>query len=292
MPRKKAESPAPSVFEVLAGRAPLAARMRPRSLDEVAGQQHVLGPGRALRDSIEKGDTGSILLWGPPGSGKTTLARLVARYAKAEFVAFSAVTEGVQRIREIVADAEKRLALGTRTILFIEEIHRWNRGQQDALLPHVETGTLTLIGATTENPSFELNGALLSRMRVFVLEPLGTDAIKELIQRALGDVERGLGALKIEMDPDALDLLAEQSDGDARRALTILEHAALLTLPDPSPPHRAPAASTCAPHPAPAPNPSPSPALQPPHELHYHIREPGCRTGGGGDHLFMAQRRP
>jgi putative ATPase len=258
MSRKKAESPAPSVFEVLAGPAPLAARMRPRSLDEVAGQHHVLGPGRALRDSIEKGDTGSILLWGPPGSGKTTIARLVARYAKAEFVAFSAVTEGVQRIREIVADAEKRLALGTRTILFIDEIHRWNRGQQDALLPHVETGTVTLIGATTENPSFELNGALLSRLRVFVLEPLGTDAIKELIQRALTDVERGLGALKIEMDADALDLLAEQSDGDARRALTVLEHAALLTRPnpDPSPHNRAPAPSTCAPHPGPALHPS------------------------------------
>jgi putative ATPase len=258
MSRKKAESPAPSVFEVLAGPAPLAARMRPRSLDEVAGQHHVLGPGRALRDSIEKGDTGSILLWGPPGSGKTTIARLVARYAKAEFVAFSAVTEGVQRIREIVADAEKRLALGTRTILFIDEIHRWNRGQQDALLPHVETGTVTLIGATTENPSFELNGALLSRLRVFVLEPLGTDAIKELIQRALDDVERGLGALKIEMDADALDLLAEQSDGDARRALTVLEHAALLTRPNPNPsPHdRAPAPSTCAPHPGPALHPS------------------------------------
>ncbi len=214
--------------------------MRPRSLDEVAGQPHILGPGRALRDSIEKGDTGSILLWGPPGSGKTTLARLVARYANAEFVAFSAVTEGVQRIREIVADADKRLALGTRTILFIDEIHRWNRGQQDALLPHVESGTLTLIGATTENPSFELNGALLSRLRVFVLEPLGTDALKDLIQRALSDAERGLGALKIEMDADALNLLAEQSDGDARRALTVLEHAALLTLPATPPASRAP----------------------------------------------------
>jgi putative ATPase len=231
MPRKKPESAAPSVFEELSGRAPLAARMRPTSLDEVAGQQHLLGPGRALRDSIEKGDTGSILLWGPPGSGKTTLARLVARYARAEFVAFSAVTEGVQRIREIVADAGKRLALGTRTILFIDEIHRWNRGQQDALLPHVEAGTVTLIGATTENPSFELNGALLSRLRVFVLEPLGPDALKELILRALKDEDRGLGSLKIEIDDDALSLLSEQSDGDARRALTILEHAALLTRP-------------------------------------------------------------
>jgi putative ATPase len=226
MPRKKAEVRSPSIFEEASGRAPLAARMRPRTLDEVAGQRHLLERGRAPRDAIERGDTGSILFWGPPGSGKTTLARLIARHAKAEFVAFSAVTEGVQRIREIVADAEKRLALGTRTILFIDEIHRWNRGQQDALLPHVETGTVTLIGATTENPSFELNGALLSRLRVFVLEPLGTDAIKELIRRALADVERGLGALKIEMDAEALELLAEQSDGDARRALTVLEAAA------------------------------------------------------------------
>src|ERR1019366_5976715 len=181
-------------------RAPLAARMRPRSLDEVAGQPHVLAPGRALRESIEKGDTGSILLWGPPGSGKTTLARLVARYAKAEFVAFSAVTQGVQGISEIVADAGKRLALGTRTILFIDEIHRWNRGQQDALLPHVEAGTVTLIGATTEDPSLELTGALLSRLRVFVLEPLGPDALKDLIIRAVADTDRGLGALNIELD--------------------------------------------------------------------------------------------
>src|ERR1019366_4058570 len=209
-------------------RAPLAARMRPRSLDEVAGQPHVLAPGRALRESIEKGDTGSILLWGPPGSGKTTLARLVARYAKAEFVAFSAVTQGVQGISEIVADAERRRVTGVRTVLFIDEIHRFNRGQQDALLPHVEAGTVTLIGATTENPSFELNGALLSRLRVYVLEPLTPDDIKSVIERALTDKDHGLGDEHVALDDDAMAILTVESDGDARRALTILEAAVAL----------------------------------------------------------------
>ncbi len=225
MATKRKPARQPSVFEEVSGRAPLAARMRPRTLDEVAGQPLLLGPGRALRDSIERGDTGSILLWGPPGSGKTTLARLVARYAKAEFTAFSAVTEGVQRIREIVAEAEQRLVSGVRTILFIDEIHRFNRGQQDALLPHVEAGTVTLIGATTENPSFELNGALLSRLRVFVLEPLSAGDIREVVRRALTDAEHGLGERKLTIGDDALTMLAEESDGDARRALTVLEAA-------------------------------------------------------------------
>ena len=205
--------------------------MRPRTLDEVAGQRHLLDRGRALRESIEQGDTGSILFWGPPGSGKTTLARLIARHAKAEFVSFSAVTEGVQKIREIVADAANRLVTGTRTILFIDEIHRFNRGQQDALLPHVETGTVTLIGATTENPSFELNGALLSRMRVYVLEPLTTEDIKAVVARALTDEEHGLGGARVQMDADALEMLAVESDGDARRALTVLEAAVGLAQP-------------------------------------------------------------
>ena len=217
--------PAPSIFEEASGRAPLAARMRPRSLDEVAGQRHLLDRGRALRESIEKGETGSILFWGPPGTGKTTLARLIARYAKGEFIQFSAVTDGIPRIREIVSEAERRLVTGVRTVLFIDEIHRFNRGQQDALLPHVEAGTVTLIGATTENPSFELNGALLSRLRVFVLEPLTPDDIRSVIERALVDQHHGLADEKVTVDADAMTILTTESDGDARRALTMLEAA-------------------------------------------------------------------
>jgi putative ATPase len=227
--RSKAKGPpAPSIFEETTGRAPLAARMRPRSLDEVAGQRHLLDRGRALRESIEKGDTGSILFWGPPGTGKTTLARLIARYAKGEFIQFSAVTDGIPRIREIVAEAERRLVTGVRTVLFIDEIHRFNRGQQDALLPHVEAGTVTLIGATTENPSFELNGALLSRLRVYVLEPLTPDDIRSVVERALVDPHHGLADDKVVVDAEAMTILTTESDGDARRALTMLEAAASL----------------------------------------------------------------
>jgi putative ATPase len=226
--RSKGTPIAPSIFEEAMGRAPLAARVRPRSLDEVAGQRHLLDRGRALRESIEAGDTGSILFWGPPGTGKTTLARLIARYAKGEFIQFSAVTDGIPRIREIVADAERRLVTGVRTVLFIDEIHRFNRGQQDALLPHVEAGTVTLIGATTENPSFELNGALLSRLRVYVLEPLTPDDIKTVIERALTDTDHGLGDEHITIDDAAMVILTVESDGDARRALTILEAAVAL----------------------------------------------------------------
>lgn len=218
----------PSLFERPL-QAPLAARLRPRTLDEVVGQDALLGAGRPLRVAIERGDTGSFLLWGPPGTGKTTIARLVARHVDAEFVPFSAVTDGVPRLREVVADAEKRRVLGRRTVLFVDEIHRFNRAQQDALLPHVESGLLTLIGATTENPSFELNGALLSRLRVFVLEPLGPSALATLVERALADRERGLGDRGLQLGPDALTLLVTESDGDARRALTVLEAAAVLT---------------------------------------------------------------
>ena len=205
---------------------PLAARMRPASLDEVVGQLELLGPGKPLRDAIERGTLGSIILWGPPGAGKTTIGRLVARYTDREFVPFSAVTEGVPRVREIIAEAESRLGLGRRTILFVDEIHRFNRAQQDAFLAAVESGIVTLIGATTENPSFELNGALLSRTRVFVLKPLEPEALSALLRRALEDSDRGLGNLKLTAGDEALNWLAVQADGDARRALTILEAAA------------------------------------------------------------------
>jgi len=205
---------------------PLAARMRPRTLDEIVGQRHLLAPGKPLRDAIEKGTVGSMIFWGPPGTGKTTIARVIAQYTDREFVPFSAVTEGVPRVREIVGEAEGRRRLGRGTILFADEIHRFNKAQQDAFLPHVEAGTITLIGATTENPSFEINGALLSRVRVFVLQPLTADDIRLLINRALGDRERGLGDWNLRVDDDALELLSTEADGDARRALTILEAAA------------------------------------------------------------------
>jgi putative ATPase len=205
---------------------PLAARMRPRSLDEFVGQQHLLSAGKPLREAIERGSVSSMVFWGPPGTGKTTLARVIARYTDREFVPFSAVTEGVPRVREIVHEAEGRRRLGRGTILFADEIHRFNKAQQDAFLPHVEGGTITLIGATTENPSFEINGALLSRLRVFVLKPLSVDDIRTLLVRALEDRERGLGAMELMADADSLGLLAEQADGDARRALTALEAAA------------------------------------------------------------------
>jgi len=205
---------------------PLAARMRPTSLDEFVGQEQLLAPGKPLRAAIEAGTISSMILWGPPGSGKTTLARLVAGYTDREFVSFSAVTEGVQRVREIVADAEQRKRLGRGTILFADEIHRFNKAQQDAFLPHVEAGTVTLIGATTENPSFEINAALLSRVRVLVLRSISVTDIRLLVQRALTDTERGLGARRLTIDEDALDTIATQADGDARRALTAIEAAA------------------------------------------------------------------
>jgi putative ATPase len=205
---------------------PMAARMRPRTLDEIVGQRHLLAPGKPLRDAIERGSVGSMVFWGPPGTGKTTIARVIARYTDREFVPFSAVTEGVPRVREIVAEAEGRRRLGRGTILFADEIHRFNKAQQDAFLPHVEAGTITLIGATTENPSFEINGALLSRLRVFVLQSLTADDIRALLNRAIGDSDRGLGDWNLQLDADALSLIATESDGDARRALTVLEAAA------------------------------------------------------------------
>lgn len=206
---------------------PLAARMRPRTLDEVVGQAALLAPGRPLREMLERGKISSMILWGPPGTGKTTLAGLIAAHTDRAFVPFSAVTEGVARVREIVAAAAERWrAEGRGTVLFVDEIHRFHRGQQDAFLPHVESGTVTLVGATTENPSFELVGALLSRARVFVLEPLAPADVALLLRRALGDPARGLGDLALRADDAALALLAEHADGDARRALTALEAAA------------------------------------------------------------------
>jgi len=217
-----------SLFEGAVDHArPLAARMRPTTIAEFAGQKHLVSPGRPLRESIESGNLGSVIFWGPPGTGKTTLAHLIAHSTDRAFVPFSAVTEGVPRLREIIADARERLAAsGRRTVLFVDELHRLAANQQDALLPAVEEGLVTMIGATTENPSFAVNNALLSRSRVFVLESLSPDDVLEVLQRAVTEPERGLGELKLQVDDDALRLIAEQADGDARRALTALEAAA------------------------------------------------------------------
>ena len=200
--------------------------MRPRNLDEFLGQEHLVGPGKPLRTQIERDDTGSIIFWGPPGVGKTTLAKVIARMTRAEFIQFSAVLSGIKEIKQVMAEADKARAYGTRTIVFIDEIHRFNKAQQDAFLPYVETGAIRLIGATTENPSFEIISALLSRCRVYVLKPLTEEQIISLLQRALADRERGLGDMKLRVSDAMLAQMAAYASGDARTAYNALEVAA------------------------------------------------------------------
>jgi putative ATPase len=207
---------------------PLAERMRPRTLDDMVGQRRLLAPGSALRRAIESGRVHSMILWGPPGCGKTTLALLLAQYADAEFRAISAVLSGLPEVRQVLAEAAARFAAGRRTVLFVDEVHRFNKTQQDAFLPHIERGTILFVGATTENPSFELNSALLSRCRVHVMEALSVDDIVLALRQALDDRERGLGGRNLHVAREQLELIAQAADGDVRRALTLLEIAAEL----------------------------------------------------------------
>ncbi len=220
--------PQPSSKSFPRGAAPLAERMRPRSLDELVGQEHLVGPGKPLRVQIERDDATSMIFWGPPGVGKTTLAKIIAETTKASFIEFSAVTSGIKEIKQVMVDAARAAEMHSRTILFIDEIHRFNKAQQDAFLPYVERGTIRLIGATTENPSFEVISALLSRCRVYVLEPLKEEQIVLLLKRALVDKERGLGSLELTADDDALEMIASYSSGDCRSAYNALEVAAQL----------------------------------------------------------------
>jgi putative ATPase len=210
--------------------APLAERMRPRSLEELLGQEHLVGPGKPLRVQIEHDDTSSMIFWGPPGVGKTTLAKIVAETTRASFIEFSAVMSGIKEIKQVMSAAAQASEMHSRTILFVDEIHRFNKAQQDAFLPYVERGTIRLIGATTENPSFEIISALLSRCRVYVLQPLTDKQIATLLRRALEDKERGLGAMELTADDDALEMIASYSSGDCRNAYNALEVAAQLAM--------------------------------------------------------------
>jgi len=227
--RKSTPAPAPDLLHVEREELrPLAERMRPRTIDEMVGQRRLLAPGSALRRSVESGRVHSMVLWGPPGCGKTTLALLLAKYADADFRAISAVLSGLPDVRKVLAEAEQRFAEGRRTVLFVDEVHRFNKTQQDAFLPHIERGTIVFVGATTENPSFELNSALLSRCRVHVMEAVSPDDILAALRRALEDAERGLGERGLSIGDDQLRLIATAADGDVRRGLTLLEIAAEL----------------------------------------------------------------
>ena len=220
--------PTPSSENLSDRTRPLADRMRPRSLDEFVGQEDLVAPGKPLRTQIERDDIGSLIFWGPPGTGKTTLAQIIARMTKADFIEFSAVLSGIKEIKQVMADAERAKQYGTRTIVFIDEIHRFNKAQQDAFLPHVEKGNIRLIGATTENPSFEIISALLSRSRVYVLKHLTEEQIVLLLRRALEDKERGLGTMQLRASDEGLQKIAAYSSGDARSAYNVLEVAATL----------------------------------------------------------------
>lgn len=224
--------PEPSVTGTANTGQPLAERMRPRTLDEFIGQEKLLGPGKPLRTQIERDELGSMILWGPPGCGKTTLARIIAKMTRSEFMPFSAVLAGIKEIKQVMADAQRSYRAGRRTIIFVDEVHRFNKAQQDAFLPHVEAGTIVLIGATTENPSFEVIAPLLSRTKVYVLEPLSSDQLSALLRRAVEDPGRGLGAENVDVPSEVIDRIATYADGDARAAYNTLEAAVHGARPD------------------------------------------------------------